>query len=264
MLMLYHGTTSVCAIKVRLTLAEKNLEHENHLINLQKLEQYDPEYLKLNPNGVVPTLVHDDQVVIESSLICAYLDETFPERACMPGDPAGRFRARLWMKKVDEGMHAAVNVLTFATANRKGWVDKTQDEREAYYARIQDPAGRERRRQTVELGMDAPVVVDAIRHYDKRLGEMEAALADGPYLAGENWTLGDAAVTPYVNRLDMLGLAAMWEGRGRPRVGEWLARVRARPSFGPAITDWFGAAEAERYAPDGQDVVGRMKAILAA
>ena len=65
MLYLYHGTTSVCAIKVRLTLAEKALPWEGEVLWLQRGDQYRPEYLKLNPNAVVPTLVHDDKVIIE-------------------------------------------------------------------------------------------------------------------------------------------------------------------------------------------------------
>ena len=69
MLKLYHGTTSVCAVKVRLVLAEKRLEWESELLNLQRGEQMRPEYLALNPNGVVPTLVHDGNAVIESAVL---------------------------------------------------------------------------------------------------------------------------------------------------------------------------------------------------
>ena len=59
MLKLYHGLASTCSKKVRMCLYEKGLEFESHLLNLQKFEQHNPAYLKLNPNGVVPTLVHD-------------------------------------------------------------------------------------------------------------------------------------------------------------------------------------------------------------
>jgi glutathione S-transferase len=79
MLYLYHGTTSVCAIKVRLTIAEKALPWEGEVLWLQRGDQYRPDYLKLNPNAVVPTLVHDGKVIIESTLIMEYLDENFPD-----------------------------------------------------------------------------------------------------------------------------------------------------------------------------------------
>ena len=83
MLILYDFGNSVCCQKVRITLVEKGLTWEARRVDLFKTEQYDPEYLKLNPKGVVPTLVHDGTPVIESTLICEYIDETFPV-ACGP------------------------------------------------------------------------------------------------------------------------------------------------------------------------------------
>ena len=83
MLELYHGTTSVCAQKVRLTLAEKGLEWQSHLLELNG-DHLTPEYLKINPNGVVPTLVHDGTIIVESTVIIHYLDDLFPDPPLMP------------------------------------------------------------------------------------------------------------------------------------------------------------------------------------
>jgi glutathione S-transferase len=74
---LYHNINSVCAQKVRIALKEKGQEAKEHLLTLQG-DQNDPAYERLNPNGVVPTLVHDGKVIIESSLILYYIDEVFP------------------------------------------------------------------------------------------------------------------------------------------------------------------------------------------
>ena len=91
MLILYDFGNSVCCQKVRITLVEKGLTWEARRVDLFKTEQYDPEYLKLNPKGVVPTLVHDGTPVIESTLICEYIDDTFPEPPLMPNNrPNGR------------------------------------------------------------------------------------------------------------------------------------------------------------------------------
>ena len=73
-------------------------------VDLFRSEQYDPDYLKLNPKGVVPTLVHDGKPMIESTLICEYLDETFPEPPLTPADPWPKSRMRVWSKMVDEGL----------------------------------------------------------------------------------------------------------------------------------------------------------------
>jgi glutathione S-transferase len=68
MLELYHNINSVCAQKVRIALAEKGLAYDEHLMTLRG-DQNEPAYLKLNPNGVVPTLIHDGEPINESSLI---------------------------------------------------------------------------------------------------------------------------------------------------------------------------------------------------
>ena len=104
MLTLYQNPTAVCAVKVRLVLAEKELAWEARNLDLRAGDQHKPEYLKLNPNGVVPTLVHGDRVLSKSSVIMLYLDEAFPQRALQPSDPWQRAQMRLWMKRVDEAL----------------------------------------------------------------------------------------------------------------------------------------------------------------
>ena len=93
MLKLYQGRLAVCAIKVRLTIAKKGVDFEPVNLNLRAGDQHKPDYLKLNPNGVVPTLVDDDFVLMKSSVIMQYLDEVHPQpragspriRATVPG-----------------------------------------------------------------------------------------------------------------------------------------------------------------------------------
>ena len=93
MLDLYHNGVSTCSQKVRMVLAEKALDFVSHLVDLIKGEQHDPAYVKLNPNHVVPTLVHDGAVLIESSLINEYLDDVFPDVPMRPADALGRHAA---------------------------------------------------------------------------------------------------------------------------------------------------------------------------
>ena len=97
---------------------------------LQRGDQYRPEYLKLNPNAVVPTLVHDGKVIIESTLIMEYLDETFPEIPLMPGDPYARSQVRLWLKRVDE-LHIHCGTITTAVAFRRNFMRQSPDGRDA-------------------------------------------------------------------------------------------------------------------------------------
>jgi glutathione S-transferase len=114
MLTLYHGRTSVCSIKVRLALAEKGVSFDSRLMTLRG-DQFDPGYMKLNPNAVVPTIAHDGTVVVESTVIMHYIDEAFPGPTLLPADALARSKVRMMSKLMDEYVHVACMTLTFAT-----------------------------------------------------------------------------------------------------------------------------------------------------
>src|ERR1700739_2056159 len=79
MIVLHHGWRSSASRRVRLCLEEKGLKYEAHTVDMANMEHHSPEYLKINPLGVIPTLIHDGQPLHESGTICEYLDETFPD-----------------------------------------------------------------------------------------------------------------------------------------------------------------------------------------
>jgi glutathione S-transferase len=260
MLYLYHGTTSVCAIKVRLTLAEKSLPWEGEVLALQKGDQFRPEYLKLNPNAVVPTLVHDSKVVIESTLIMEYLDEAFPEIPLMPRDPYARSQVRLWLRRVDD-LHVYTGTLTAAVAFRQYFMRQTPDGRDAYVARVFDPAKRERLARIMKDGLAAPEAAQAARRHASFIGQMETALEKSAYLGGADFMLADIAAIPYINRCDVLGLTPLWQRR-RPRVTDWLARVRQRASFAPAVTAWWDDDARQRFDVPRDEVWAQCQRVL--
>ena len=142
MLELHHNAASTCSQKVRLALAEKGLDFKSHEVDLIAGAQHAPEYVKLNPNHVVPTLVHEGRVLIESSLINEYLEDVFPEPPLLPADPAARHAARLHVKRIDEKVHPAAGVLTFAIGPRALLLSQPEEVREANIAAIPDPARR--------------------------------------------------------------------------------------------------------------------------
>ncbi len=263
MLTLYDGTVSVCAIKVRLVMAEKSLDYTSRTLDLRKGEHFHADYLKLNPNAVVPTLLHDGEVIIESSVIMQYLEDFQPDPTLLPPRPIDRARLRLWLKRIDDPVHPACGVLTHATAFRASFRALTPEQQEARMAKLPDPGRRARQRAVYKDGLDASIVVDAAKTFDQMIGDMETALAGSPWLAGDTYTLADAAATPYIARLDMLGLLEIWTG-SHPRLVEWYARIRARPSFDAAITDYFTAADAGHFAGVDADAPDKLRAILAA
>ena len=120
MLKVYSFNNSICTQKVFITLAEKGLSYETQNVNLFANEQFTPEYLKINPKGVVPALDHDGQIVIESSLICEYIDECFPDHPLVPGDAFSRARMRLWSKIVDAQFDRSTTRRTLSQCGRPG------------------------------------------------------------------------------------------------------------------------------------------------
>src|SRR5688572_32224294 len=118
MIELYHHGSSVCAAKVRLVLAEKAIEWKGRYMDILKGDQFDPAYMRLNPKAVVPTLIHDGHVIVESTVICEYVDEVFPAPARKPDNARGRAEMRLWTKAVDEILHPLCGEITFACSHR--------------------------------------------------------------------------------------------------------------------------------------------------
>jgi glutathione S-transferase len=257
---LYHAKTAVCAQKVRLVLEEKEQKWLGHELDLRAGDQVKPEYLKLNPNGVVPTLVHDGSPVIESTLINEYLDDVISHRPLKPTAPRQRAEMRLWTKAVDEGLHYAIASLSFAILQRDSWLSKPREELDAHLARLPDEARRQRQRQAIELGLEAPMVRAAILSYAKAAAKMENTLSQKPWLAGSDYSLADVAMTPYISRLSMLGMEGLWG----PHVAKWFDRIRRRPNYQRAILDFFPDAEIKKFNTLGPKAWSRLATYIAA
>jgi glutathione S-transferase len=263
MLTLYHSRASVASAKVRLVLSEKRLAWEGHVLDLHQGDQHRPEYRAIHRGGVVPALVHDTHIVNESSVIMHYLDEVFPTPATlMPTDPFDRARVRLWMKSADERLHPACVTLTFALAFRRSLAGKTPHELEAYFRHVRDPELRDRQLLAVTRGLDASHVRPAAAFFNCMFGEMEEALSRSAFLAGESYSLADAAITPYVLRAQMLGMERFW-AEGRPNLTRWFARVRARPSFDEAIISVMTDADRARLTVSTEETWPQIREILA-
>src|SRR5215475_4003161 len=114
MIELYHNNLSVCAQKVRIVLAEKDVPWTSRNVSLARGEQLTAEFKKMNPRGLVPVLVHDGNAIIESSVICSYLDEVFPDPPLTPKTPLERAAMRLWCKLPDDILHIACGTISFA------------------------------------------------------------------------------------------------------------------------------------------------------
>jgi len=240
---LYHHGSSVCAAKVRFAMAEKNIEWDGVYIDILKGEQFEPGYLKLNAKAVVPTLVHDDRVVTDSTVICEYLDHIEPESSLHPQNPWEFASVRYWTKAVDEDLHPACGAVTFVCSHRHTVLKNLGEEGLKNFLASTPEFSvtadwKSQKDLFTRYGFDAPGASEKVKLYDSYLAKMEDALKESDWLVANRFTIADIALTPYVNRLAMMNMSGMWENGRRPRVTAWFEQIKQRPAFKKCLLDW--------------------------
>lgn len=240
-MILYHGWRSSASRRVRLCLAEKGLAYESRLVDMLRGDQHSPEYLAMNPNGVVPVLLHGDRVLYESSVIAEYLDELFPQPPIRPDDPYDRLVMRNFVRWVDE--HCLPRLIVFnwsqamqATAAR--WNDGELADR---LARVPSAARKEAWTRVARKPYTDEEKAAAMAGLLELLQRMQTMLgAQRTWLVGEGYSIADIAAVPFVMRISELNPPAIAE---YPAVRAWWARVRERPSFAMARIGPFAASD---------------------
>ncbi len=243
MLELYNFQQSTCSQKVRFVLAEKGLEWVDKRLDSRRGEQLEPEYLALNPNGLVPTLVHDGAVILDSSVIMEYLDEIFPEPAMVPADPIPRAHMRKWLRYMEEVPTPAIRYPSFQKYLIRSFrhLDAEAMERQAK----RRPLRTDFYRRMGTDGFTDAEIQTALDNLQQSVDRVDAALEGhgGKWITGEQLTVADACYLPTVDRMDDLGLASIWAER--PLVAAWYERIKARPAY--AATFYPGARLSELF-----------------
>jgi glutathione S-transferase len=232
-LVLHHAWRSSASRRVRLCLEEKGLAYESHPIDLAKMEHHTPEYLRINPNGVIPALIHDGRPLYESGTICEYLDEVFPEPPLRPEDAYGRATMRNWIRHADERIgnliifnwqhHLAKTASQWSDAELAERLKKvpSKERQEAWLRAARKPYTEEEkaaaRAKLVEM-----------------LGRMEKTLAETAWLAGPRYSIADIALVPFVKRIDEEIAPDAVTDAAHPRVTAWWKAIQARPAFARA------------------------------
>ncbi len=237
MLELYNAAISTCSQKVRMVLAEKQLDWLDHRLEFERGDHLKPAYLQLNPNGVVPTLVHDGEPVIDSSVINEYLDDVFPDVALRPARKIELARMRAWRQYIDE---VATPSIRYPSFNNYFVIAFSHMSDEEFLAFAQGkPLRRDFYLKMGKNGFPQAEVDAALRRLQETLERMERSLEVTEWLANDLFTLADISILPTVVRLDDLGLASMWSDL--PCVTHWYRRIQARPAF--AITYYPGSRD---------------------
>lgn len=230
MIVLHHAWQSSASRRVRLCLEEKHLEYDAHVVDLSKMEHHSEAYKKINPLGVIPTLIHDGRPLYESGTICEYLDETFPDPPLRPNTPYERAEMRNWIRHIDGQIQ---NLVTFNWKHSLQLVaEKWSDaELEEVLKRIPSRERREAWMRVARRPYTKEEEDEARGNLVVLLDRMEAAMAKSGWLVGDAYSIADIAAVPFVKRIDEEIAPDEVTAEKHPRVAAWWAAIQARPAF---------------------------------
>ncbi|KPA21774.1 Stringent starvation protein A [Shimia sp. SK013] len=229
---LYHGDMSNCSMRVRMTLIEKGLDWTSHHIDLKKKENISEEYFGINPNGLVPTLVHDGVVHIESNDIIDYLDNTFPHPSLRALDNNAEMME--WLHLAAAIHLPAIKPYVYATKIAKH-LKKTREEQAQYDAlQANDDlkefhAKHKGSRQFSDEDVGKAQAILAECHV-----KLETALQGQDWIMGEQFTLADISWIPLYHVL--LGCGYAYDTY--PNIQRWAAALQEKPSFQQGVLKW--------------------------
>jgi glutathione S-transferase len=171
--------------------------------------------------------VHDDTVVVDSTVINEYLEDVYPERPLRPADLGERAAMRAWRQYIDEVPTVAIRVPSFNAHFVKLVSELSQEQFDAYVEKL--PLRKYFYKRMGRTGFSDQDVKDALEQLRQTLERMEESLKEGDWLIGDEFSLADISVMPTVVRMEDLGLARLWSDL--PRVTDWYERLQARPAF---------------------------------
>lgn len=244
---LFHAWLSSASRRVRLCLAEKNIPYESVAVDLSRQEQHAPEFLAMNPNGVVPALeIAPGRFLHESSTICEYLDDTVPEPPLRPTDPYALAQMRNFVRWTDEKSLPHLLILNWSLmlqSTAQQWSDQELQDK---LARIPTAERREAWVRIARKPYTEEEKAEALRKLLLLVDRMEGMLApSSPWLMGANYSLADIAAAPFVARIAEIAPAALAEA-AHPRVHGWWQAMQQRPAFAAARLQLFGEVLQER------------------
>ena len=243
---LYNFPASTCSLKVRICLAEKKLEWQDHKLSPGGTDHLTPEYLKMNPNGVVPTLLHDGVAILDSSVIIEYLDEVFPEIKLSPDDPEQRAKMRWWLRYFEEKPTSAVRYPTFQKILIRNFNQMSDEEFNA--AAEKRPLKTDFYKRMGRDGFSEREIACALDDIRQTVERIDSAIKDngGPWIMGEQYTLADLCVGPLIDRMEDLGYRHLWEEDLQFMSG-WLGNMKGRAAYKEA---YYPGARYSEIFPD--------------
>lgn len=246
MLTLYHYDRSTAAQRVRLLLDEKGLPWKSVIVDTARgdIEQLPENYHEINPKGLVPAIENKGVGIAESLVILEYLEDAFPETSFRPASAEDRAIMRLWMRRIDDGIHVASRTIGVCIVNRFIYLEQGAEKIRTYHENMRDLVRRDNDRINIEMGLSSPLLPDALKKFRALFEDMNARLEGHDWLAGDAYSLADVALVVYLRRMESFMMAPLWSHL--TALNDWYARIAERPAYKTAVIDWGDITEAKR------------------
>jgi GST-like protein len=229
MVTLYHWEPNANSGKPMLALAEKGVEYESRYLDLLKFDQHQPEYLRINPDGTIPAMVHGDRVLTESTPMMEYIDEAFPGPPLRPNDPRERWRMRWWMRFFDAYFAPSLSMIGWSVFVGPAARQRDPAELRSAIERIPLESRRIAWRKAIYNEFSEQELAESRRRVLYATGVLEAHLSRSTYICGELYSLGD------VNAFNLgyalpLSQPDHCNDQKTPHIMEWLRKIYERPA----------------------------------
>jgi glutathione S-transferase len=234
-----HYMGSSCSQKLRIFLNLKGIAWESHIVDLPTNENFQPWFLGINPRGLVPVLVHDGAVHIESNDIIQYLEHTFPAPKLVP---AGHENEVAGLLRHEDDLHLDLRTLSFRFVFNRSGPPKPAAALDSYAANgsgtVRGAKDRDKGiqiefwRRAASEGFTDERARTSAQKFRAEFDALEKRLAQHPYLMGNALSVLDIAWFIYAHRLSLAGFPLE---RLHPRVFAWKERLGARQEFAKEI-----------------------------
>ena len=239
---LYHVGKSNCAGRVRLLIEEKRVPWVSHYVDLYTKENISPEYFAINPKGVVPTVVLDGEVVVESNDILLYLEERFPKPSFLPKTDEQMDEMKAWLKRSGDIHIPGIKTYSYNKFVAKN-VERSEEDAKLYKSLQKDPdllafhakhdPGQSFSKQDIDNAL--ALMIEA-------MADMDKAIAEGGWLVGDSYTLADISWAPSMTAF----VANELPTERFEHLTDWYERIKKRPAWKRMFAWWDAPAPKEK------------------
>lgn len=240
---IYTIPPSLCSQRVRMTALEKGLPYTEQTVDTANGKNLTPDYLALNPRGVVPTMTFDDRSIFDSATIMRFINNYFHGPDLAPETPDAWAKMNRWIDLSDD---FPIRGFTYRSHLNSGLPDTWQigmhdnivrarelypQHRDIYDRKLQDWFDLT---QWVKNPGDTQEGEAMAR---SMADEAERVLSSQSYLVGTEISLADISVFVLFMRLQCACSVSLWGDGLRPNLHSWIERLKARPSYNGAVLE---------------------------